>query len=110
MGQIAGSLTNSAIQVPLVWDAFQRVHTTGLESKPRACHEVPHRLRDQDFTWFGKTSNASADMHRNPCEIIVDDLAFPSVQAAAHLKAERAHHIAQRTCATDCSRGSVEGG
>ena len=63
---IAGKLTsdlfkNGAEQVPLVRHSFQHVRAALLKSKPRTGHEIPHRLRDQDFARSGKTGNTSAD-------------------------------------------------
>jgi hypothetical protein len=63
---IAGKLTsdlfnNGAEQVRLVRHSFQHVRPALLKSKPRTGHEIPHRLRDQDFARSTKTGNTSAD-------------------------------------------------
>ena len=95
------SIHNCSEQVPLARHTFQHMRAARLESEPRASHEIPHRLRDQNFARSGKMGHTRTDMHRDSCKIGSNDLAFPSVQAAAHLKAERVHRIADRAGTAD---------
>src|SRR5215471_5069134 len=96
--------------MPRVGHAFKRVHALFLERQSGAGHEVAHRLRNQHFARRRKTSDARADVHRDPGNVVAYELAFPGVQATAHVKTERAHRIADRTGATNRTRRPIEGG
>ena len=70
------SLNSSAEQVPFAGHAFEHVRPARLKGKPRASHEIPHCLRDQDFARRSKRGHTSTDMHRDSREIGARNLAF----------------------------------
>src|SRR5262245_20842291 len=96
--------------MPRVGHAFERVRAAFLERQSGAGHEVADRLRDQHLARARKTGDARADVHGDSGNVVPYELAFAGVQAAAHLKAERAYRIADRAGTANRARRPVEGG
>src|SRR5215203_169836 len=53
--------------------------------------------------------DASPDVHRDPSDLPVDDLALSCVQSSPHLKSQLPYSSYDRVRATDCSCRSVKG-
>ena len=86
------------------------MRTTVVEVDPRACHQVLDRAGDEDLAGAGKGSHPCPDVHRNSANLVVHELDLASVQAGAHLKAERSDGGADGYRASDRPCRAIERG
>jgi hypothetical protein len=67
------------VETPALRYAFQLMFARVLETETGSSHEVLHGLRDQDLRWAGDRRDARADSHRDPTDLVVDELALAGV-------------------------------
>src|SRR6266508_5903029 len=79
-----------------------------LEADARAGGEVLDRPRHQHLAGFGDGRHPGGDVHGDPADLAVDHLAFPRVEADAHLDAEGASAVSDRATAGDGAGRTVE--
>src|SRR5438552_15245881 len=91
-------------QTPFVGHAFENVTAAPFERQSGTCHEIAHRLRNQNFTRGSERRHARANMHGNADNIVSAEFAFAGMQTATDLEIERAHRIADRAGATHGAR------
>ena len=98
----------NAVQVPLLRDALELVHTSVLEHKSRTCGQVLHGRRDEELARFGETCDSSTDVHAEPADLPVDHLDFTGVHSCPHVEAEGLHSVDDRSAASHGPRGTIE--
>src|SRR6266511_3454042 len=109
-----GSLDNCIplhrVEPPLAWDALQVRDAAIAEPNAGPRDEVLDRARDEHFTRrrFGRHSRS--DMHGDPSDLAVHDLALARVEPSANLQPEVSHGVTDRACAPDRARRPVEAG
>ena len=86
------------------------MRSTLFESQARASYKIADGLRDQYLTWRGERSHARSDVYGNTGKVIAHRLTLARVNSAAYLQANRAHSLANRTGAADCTCRTVECG
>src|SRR5262245_35579205 len=101
--------TSNRIHPPIARNALELMGATILEADPGAGHQVFDRARNQYLSWLREGRDAGARMHCDPCHFAVHQLAFPRVQAGAHLQSELRHGLDNRARTPDGPRRSVEG-
>ena len=75
-------------QVPFARYPLELVYTSVLELDPGASDEVSDRTRDQHLAGLSMRGDPGAGMHRNPCDLSVDELTFAGVEAGTHIETE----------------------
>ena len=79
-----------------------------LELQPGARHQVTDGAGDDDLARARLSRNARADVHGEPGELAVRDLALARVDACADLEPQRLNGLDRGSSATDRAGRSVE--
>src|SRR5262245_29444209 len=95
-------------QLPLAGHSFELRAAVPAEFDPGASDEILDRARDENFSWIGLFRDSGSDVHRDPPDLAVQDLAFPGVQACSNLESELADGLGDRTGAANRPRRAVE--
>src|ERR1700759_952946 len=96
------------IQAPPLRHAFELVNATILEADRGFRHEVLNRARHQDFTGPCFRGGARADVKGETEHLCPAYLVFASVQPHPDFQPQRAHGLADCSCAADPGGGRAE--
>ncbi len=78
------------------------------EAEPRAGDEILDGARDEHFSGPRRLRDPGADVDCDPADLAVHHLALARVQAGAHVEAQVANTLGDRTGAADRARRPVE--
>ena len=106
---VTGLGTNHGVQEPLIRHAFERVGTLVFELQPASGNEILDSRGNEDLGGFGQRRNPSANVHRDPENVIAGELDFSRVTSGSYFEAQRAHRICNGLGAAHRPRRPIEG-
>src|SRR5712691_12719516 len=95
---------------PLPGYSFQLMKPPVLEEDPRADAAILDRAGDQHLPGAGHGPDPGADVHGDPPDVPLHELAFPGVQSRPDLDPKRSARVKDGPGAVDPPRGAVERG
>ena len=96
------------VQPPFVRNALEHCCPAFAEPKARAGYQILDRARDEHLAWLGPLRDSRSNVHGDPSDLAVDDLALTGVQTCADLEPELAHALRDRPGASDRTGRAVE--
>src|SRR5262250_474970 len=95
--------------MPLPGHAAKVVLATIREPQAGACHQVLHGAGDQHLGGCGSRHYPGSDVHGDPPDVVLHQLAFTRVESGPDLNPQGTDRIADGAGAADCPRGAIEG-
>src|SRR3990172_7522711 len=105
---VASGVTDGGVELPVVWEALERLDAAALEDQSAPDDEVLHGLRNKHLRGTGEGTHAGPDRDGDPGDVGSVELDLTGVESTSDLDPERRHRPDDRPGEPDPAGGAVE--